>query len=66
MRKLFNGKVFVGFVGFVVDVFILFEKFEVKFEEYNGNLKWVVVEFVKEWCSDKVFRKFEVMLIVMN
>lgn len=42
----FYDKVIVGFVGLVVDVFILFEKFEVKLNEYNGNLERVLVEFV--------------------
>lgn len=35
---IYNGEVVVGFVGSVVDVFILEEKFEGKLNEYNGNL----------------------------
>ncbi|MCY8818766.1 ATP-dependent protease subunit ClpQ, partial [Bacillus atrophaeus] len=46
--------------------FTLFEMFEAKLEEYNGNLKRASVELAKEWRSDKVLRKLEAMLIVMN
>ena len=66
VRKLFNGKVLAGFAGSVADAFTLFEKFEAKLEEYNGNLKRAAVELAKEWRSDKVLRKLEAMLIVMN
>ncbi|MCY9218934.1 ATP-dependent protease subunit HslV, partial [Bacillus haynesii] len=40
--------------------------FEAKLEEYNGNLQRAAVELAKEWRSDKVLRKLEAMLIVMN
>ncbi|MEH7664333.1 ATP-dependent protease subunit HslV [Bacillus velezensis] len=66
VRKLFNGKVLAGFAGSVADAFTLFEMFEAKLEEYNGNLKRASVELAKEWRSDKVLRKLEAMLIVMN
>ncbi|MFY0759052.1 ATP-dependent protease subunit HslV [Metabacillus dongyingensis] len=66
VRKLFNGKVIAGFAGSVADAFTLFEMFEGKLEEYNGNLQRAAVELAKEWRSDKVLRKLEAMLIVMN
>lgn len=66
VRKLYNGKVLAGFAGSVADAFTLFEKFEAKLEEYNGNLQRAAVELAKEWRSDKVLRKLEAMLIVMN
>jgi ATP-dependent HslUV protease, peptidase subunit HslV len=66
VRKLFNGKVIAGFAGSVADAFSLFEMFETKLEEYNGNLQRAAVELAKEWRSDKVLRKLEAMLIVMN
>ncbi|MGG4488921.1 ATP-dependent protease subunit HslV [Metabacillus idriensis] len=66
VRKLFNGKVIAGFAGSVADAFTLFEMFESKLEEYNGNLQRAAVELAKEWRSDKVLRKLEAMLIVMN
>ncbi len=66
VRKLHQGKVIAGFAGSVADAFTLFEKFEAKLEEYNGNLTRSAVELAKEWRSDKVLRKLEAMLIVMN
>lgn len=66
VRKLFNGKVIAGFAGSVADAFTLFELFEGKLEEYNGNLQRASVELAKLWRSDKILRKLEAMLIVMN
>jgi len=66
VRTLFNGQVIAGFAGSVADAFTLFEKFETKLEAYSGNLKRSAVELAKEWRSDKVLRKLEAMLIVMN
>jgi len=66
VRKLFNGKVIAGFAGSVADAFSLFEMFEIKLEEYNGNLQRAAVELAKQWRSDKVLRRLEAMLIVMN
>ncbi|QOY34460.1 ATP-dependent protease subunit HslV [Anaerobacillus isosaccharinicus] len=66
VRKLYNGKVLAGFAGSVADAFTLFEKFEAKLDEYNGNLQRAAVELAKEWRSDKVLRRLEAMLIVAN
>jgi ATP-dependent HslUV protease, peptidase subunit HslV len=66
VRKIFNGRVLAGFAGSVADAFTLFEMFEGKLEEYNGNLQRAAVELAKQWRSDKVLRKLEAMLIVMN
>lgn len=66
VRKIFNGRVLAGFAGSVADAFTLFEMFEGKLEEYNGNLQRAAVELAKEWRSDKILRKLEAMLIIMN
>ncbi|MDC3414145.1 ATP-dependent protease subunit HslV [Aquibacillus sp. 3ASR75-11] len=66
VRTLYKGKVLAGFAGSVADAFTLFEKFEGKLETYNGNLARAAVELAKEWRSDKVLRRLEAMLIVMN
>ncbi|MDE5412975.1 ATP-dependent protease subunit HslV [Alkalihalobacterium chitinilyticum] len=66
VRKIYQGKVIAGFAGSVADAFTLFEKFEGRLEEYNGNLQRASVELAKEWRSDKVLRRLEAMLIVMN
>ncbi|BDG48059.1 MULTISPECIES: ATP-dependent protease subunit HslV [Parageobacillus] len=66
VRRLFQGKVLAGFAGAVADAFTLFEMFEGKLEEFNGNLPRAAVELAKEWRSDKVLRRLEAMLIVMD
>lgn len=66
VRKIYRGKVVAGFAGSVADAFTLFEKFEQKLEEYSGNLQRSAVELAKDWRSDRVLRKLEAMLIVMD
>ncbi|MBQ3334732.1 MAG: ATP-dependent protease subunit HslV [Eubacteriaceae bacterium] len=66
VRRLYHGKVISGFAGTVADAFTLAELFEHKLEEYNGNLRRAAVELAKDWRSDKVLRKLEALLIVMD
>lgn len=66
VRKIYNNQVLAGFAGSVADAFTLFEKFEGKLESFDGNLMRASVELAKEWRSDKVLRKLEALLIVMN
>ncbi|MBC8081005.1 MAG: ATP-dependent protease subunit HslV [Gorillibacterium sp.] len=66
VRRLFRGKVIAGFAGSVADAITLFEKFEGKLEEHHGNLQRAAVELAKDWRSDRVLRKLEAMLIVMD
>ncbi|MEN2666742.1 ATP-dependent protease subunit HslV [Listeria aquatica] len=66
VRRLFHDRVIAGFAGSVADAFTLFEKFESKLNEYNGNLERAAVELAKEWRSDNALRKLEAMLIVMD
>ena len=55
-----------GFAGSVADAFTLFELFEGKLTEYNGNLQRASVELAKEWRGDRILRKLEAMLLVMD
>ena len=57
VRRLFNGKVLAGFAGSVADAFTLFDLFEGKLTEYNGNLQRAAVELAKEWRGDRILRK---------
>lgn len=66
VRRLFGGKVIVGFAGSVSDAFTLCEKLEEKLEQYSGNLKRAAVELAKEWRSDKVLKNLEAMLIALD
>lgn len=66
IRRIYNDQILVGFAGSVADAFTLVEKFEHKVEKYNGNLKRAAVELAKEWRTDKILRKLEALLIVMD
>ncbi|HWR38865.1 MAG TPA: ATP-dependent protease subunit HslV [Patescibacteria group bacterium] len=66
VRRLYHGKVLAGFAGSVADAFTLFGKFEAKLEEFNGNLMRASVELAREWRTDRVLRRLEAMLIVMD
>ena len=57
VRKFENekNKVIGGFAGAAADALTLFEKFEYKLEQYDGDLKRSVVELAKDWRTDKVF-----------
>ncbi|GIP33058.1 ATP-dependent protease subunit HslV [Paenibacillus sp. J2TS4] len=66
VRRLYRGKVIAGFAGSVADAITLFEKFESKLEEHHGNLQRAAVELAKDWRSDRVLRRLEAMMIVMD
>lgn len=66
IRRLYNNKVLAGFAGATSDAFSLFQRFEGKLEEYNGNISRAAIELSKEWRTDKVLRRLEAMLIVAN
>ncbi|MEI7027342.1 ATP-dependent protease subunit HslV [Paenibacillus sp. y28] len=66
VRRLYRGKVVAGFAGSVADAITLFEKFEAKLEEHSGNLQRAAVELAKDWRSDRVLRRLEAMMIVMD
>lgn len=66
VRKIYKGQVLAGFAGSVADVVTLFEKFEAKLEEFNGNLVRSAVELAKEWRTDRMLRKLEALLIAAD
>ena len=51
-----RGTVVGGFAGAAADALTLFEKFEQKLEQYNGDLKRAIVELAKEWRTDKILQ----------
>ena len=63
IRRIFDGKVIIGFAGATADAFTLFEMFEDKLLENKGVLRKAAVELAKEWRSDKYLRRLEAMLI---
>ncbi|HOX26398.1 MAG TPA: ATP-dependent protease subunit HslV [Candidatus Krumholzibacteria bacterium] len=66
VRKLYHGKVLVGFAGGAADAFTLWEKFEGHLERYNGHLRRATVELAREWRRDRILRRLEAMMIVLD
>lgn len=66
VRQLFGGQVLVGFAGSAADAFSLFEKFDGHLERYRGHLRRATVEMAREWRSDRVLRRLEAMMVVMD
>ncbi|CAM3890238.1 ATP-dependent protease subunit HslV [Cohnella lubricantis] len=66
VRRLYRGQVLAGFAGSVADAITLFEKFEAKLEEHHGNLQRAAVELAKDWRLDRVLRRLEAMMIVLD
>ncbi len=66
VRKVHNGKVITGFAGSTADAFTLFERFEAKLKDYNGNLARSAVELAKDWRTDRLLRRLDAMLIVAD
>ena len=64
VRKMYNDTILAGFAGTAADAFTLFEKFESKLEQFNGNLNRAAVELAKEWRSDRYLRRLEALLAV--
>lgn len=66
VRKMHQDQVLTGFAGATADAFTLFEKFEIKLDEYRGNLTRAAVELAKDWRTDRVLRRLEALLAVAN
>ncbi len=66
VRTLKGGKVLAGFAGTAADAFTLFEKFEEKLERHPENLQRAAVELAKDWRSDRVLRRLEALLVVVD
>jgi ATP-dependent HslUV protease subunit HslV len=66
IQRLYNGQILAGFAGSAADSFALFARFESKLEQYRGNLKRSAVELAKDWRTDRILRRLEAMLIVLD
>jgi ATP-dependent HslUV protease subunit HslV len=66
VRTLFGGKVLAGFAGSTADAFTLFERFEAKLDQYQGNLSRAAVELAKDWRTDRVLRRLEALMAVAD
>ncbi|TLP37530.1 ATP-dependent protease subunit HslV [Arcobacter arenosus] len=66
IRRLYKDQILAGFAGSTADAFNLFDMFEGHLETSKGDLLKAVVAFSKEWRKDKVLRRLEAMMIVLN
>ncbi len=66
IRRIYDGKVLVGFAGATADAFTLFERFEGKVKEYGGDITRAAVELAKDWRTDRILRRLEALLLVAD
>lgn len=66
IRRLYHDKVIIGFAGSSADAFALMERFDAKLEQYQGNVLRSAHELAKEWRTDKVLRRLESLLVVVD
>jgi ATP-dependent HslUV protease, peptidase subunit HslV len=66
IRRLYNDRILAGFAGSAADSFALFARFESKLEQYRGNLERSAVELAKDWRTDRILRRLEAMLIIVD
>ena len=61
-----DSSVIAGFAGSTADAFALFERLELKLEQYKNQLKRACVELAKDWRTDRYLRRLEAMMIVAD
>lgn len=66
IRKLYDGKVLVGFAGASADAFALLERFEAKLRDHQGSVPRAATELAKDWRTDRVLRRLEAMMIALD
>jgi ATP-dependent HslUV protease subunit HslV len=66
IRPLADGRVIAGFAGGAADAFALLERFEAKLKDYPANMPRAATELAKEWRTDRVLRRLEAMIAVVD
>src|SRR6266581_3862037 len=66
IRRIGGGKVLTGFAGSAADAFSLLDRFEKKLSEFPDNTRRAVIELAKDWRTDRVLRRLEAMLAVVD
>ena len=66
IRRLYHDRILAGFAGSAADSFSLFSRFESKLEQHRGNLERAAVELARDWRTDRVLRRLEAMLVVLD
>src|SRR5262249_24591406 len=58
--------VLTGFAGSAADAFALLDRFEKKLSEFPDNTRRAVIELAKDWRTDRILRRLEAMLAVVD
>jgi ATP-dependent HslUV protease subunit HslV len=66
IRGLLDNKVLTGFAGSSADAFALLERFEAKLKDFPGNVPRAATELAKDWRADRVLRRLEALLAVVD
>lgn len=66
IRRLADDRVVVGFAGGAADAFALLERFEARLKDYPGNVPRAATELAKEWRTDRVLRRLEALMAVVD
>jgi ATP-dependent HslUV protease subunit HslV len=66
IRTFNNGKILAGFAGSTADALNLYDMFEGHLSQRKGDLIKAVIDFSKAWRKDKVLRRLEAMMIVLD
>jgi len=66
VRRILDGRVLTGFAGSTADALTLFERFEARLKDLNGNLARAAVELAKEWRTDRALRRLDALLVVAD
>ena len=66
VRKIYKDRILVGFAGATADALHLYDRFEGKLEQFNGNLTRSAVELAKDWRTDKYLRRLEALLLAVD
>jgi ATP-dependent HslUV protease subunit HslV len=66
LRRLLDGRIMTGFAGATADAFALLERFEAKLKDYPSNVPRAATELAKDWRTDRVLRRLEAMLMVVD
>jgi ATP-dependent HslUV protease subunit HslV len=64
--RLLDGKVLAGFAGGAADALALLDRVENHLREAHGDLERGVMQFAREWRTDRLLRRLEAMLVVAN
>jgi ATP-dependent HslUV protease subunit HslV len=66
VRRLYHDRVLAGFAGAGADALTLYERFENKLGQVNGNLRRAAVELAKDWRTDRLLRRLEALMAVAD